>query len=117
MESKLIAKYEVDGYPCTIIRGTLGALLGYVDVPAGHPWYGLATWAEELEDMISADVHGGVTYSAAHGDGWRVGFDCAHHGDHVPGLNRTPHSWETYRDEAFVRREIDSLVRQAKEVA
>lgn len=59
-----------------------------------------------------------MTYAAQHGDAWRVGFDCAHLGDHVPGLSMPP--WgalDVYRDEAYVRREIDSLVRQAQQAA
>lgn len=44
-------------------------------------------------------------------DVWWVGFDCAHLGDLVPGLN--PSSGDVYRDEEYVRQEIKGLVSQA----
>jgi hypothetical protein len=36
------------GYPCLIVRGSMGALCGYVGLPPGHPLHGKPyTHAEE----------------------------------------------------------------------
>lgn len=43
-------------------------------------------------------------------DVWWVGFDCAHLYDLVPA---TPRPGDVYRDEQYVRRELEGLARQA----
>lgn len=50
-----VESFEAFGYRCTIRRNNImgGALLGYIDVPQGHPWHG-----HRLDDDL---VHGGVT--------------------------------------------------------
>lgn len=128
---------EATGLDCLIVRNALSALCGYVGVPPGHPWHGLDY------EQVAADVHGGLTYSdrcqedKEHGichvpepgrpeEIWWLGFDCAHLGDLVPGmesvyrdagvyqrLTRT----HVYRDVAYVRDECTSLARQATEAA
>lgn len=49
-------EFEHAGYACSIRRSRLGALLGYVAVPLGHPWH------DNHYDCIEADVHGGLTF-------------------------------------------------------
>jgi hypothetical protein len=56
----------------------LGARCGYIRVPEGHPWY------EKSFMDIDVEVHGGLTFSGFSeilGDGFWVGFDCAHASD------------------------------------
>jgi hypothetical protein len=91
--------FESSGYVCTMKRNPeTGVWCGYVAVPAGHPWYGLArtesvTPVVELEftartgpfDLLgeaftpkrpvgqigltlAVDVHGGVTYAGKPSD-------------------------------------------------
>lgn len=94
------------GFPCLIQRTVnLGTLCGYVDLPPGHPWLHLDC------DAIPARVHGGVTYAELEGENYRIGFDCAHAGDHVPNKFNT-HG--TYRTIAYVRAQLRSLAEQAR---
>jgi len=44
---------------------------------------------------------------------WWVGFDCAHLGDVIPGLGLQDDG--VYRDESYVRAELENLARQAAE--
>lgn len=46
---------------------------------------------------------------------WWVGFDCAHEGDFIPGAHTSLTG--VYRDEAFVREELDKLATQAAQAA
>jgi len=119
------------GYDCLMKRHPDSLhWCGYVAVPSGHPWHGKG-W-----DDVPAYVHGGITYcdkcdgdpvngvchipTADGDDAWWIGFDCAHAGDLSPG-NRWAWSIriqsETYKDADYVRREVLSLARQAKEAA
>ncbi|KKL48060.1 hypothetical protein LCGC14_2329350 [marine sediment metagenome] len=129
-----VAFYVAGDFPCSIWKhDSLGHLCGYIGVPKLHPWHGLNY------DDIPADVHGGLTHTGSEkvllkpkwidghkeyeeiirdnafphdtgGDTWWMGFDCAHLGDLVPG---SPSPGDVYRDEDYVRGEIESLVRQA----
>ncbi|MDG3006418.1 hypothetical protein [Paludisphaera mucosa] len=125
------------GYPCLIVRNRLGALCGYVGVPKEHPHFG------KDYDRPHVEVHGGLTFAdtcqpsddESHGichktEGddhvWWFGFDCAHGWDYVPGMavyrGETGHSGffsehETYRNLAYVTREVESLARQLKAIA
>ncbi len=107
---------ESTGLDCMINRGPMGSLCGYVGVPEGHPFFGKG-YSECLEhgsDCDSSwehkttgdvDVHGGLTYAGACGEGedpakgichipqpgrpdhvWWFGFDCAHAWDLVPSM-------------------------------
>ena len=69
-------------YKCRIRRNPqLLHLCGYVSVPKSHPAYG------KPYDEPDLKVHGGLTYSDDHADGfWYFGFDCGHAGDLVPGV-------------------------------
>lgn len=65
---------------------------GYVGLPLGHPLYGMTL--DDVEDL--ADVHGGISWAdyslpGREPDGnWWIGFDTAHHGDMVPGIDKLP---------------------------
>jgi hypothetical protein len=67
-----------EGIVYKVLMNPHGFRCGYVRVPEGHPWYG-----KSYSD-IDVDVHGGLTFSdfsETLGDGFWVGFDCAHAGD------------------------------------
>lgn len=119
------------GLPCLIVRNHSGALCGYVGVVEGHPWFG-----KDYDD-IDATVHGGLSFAdlcAVDGDDTKhichvpdegephrlywFGFDCAHAWDLAPAyrsLLYMERGDESYRDLAYVRREIQGLARQAIE--
>ncbi len=128
-------EFEAHGFPALIVRQMKsGHLCGYVGVPPGHPWHGKG-WSDGLD----IDVHGGITYARkCEGDVchipkpgepediWWLGFDCAHANDFRPAdeaymasLGIDAHAfglgeYETYKDIAYVRSEIESLALQAK---
>lgn len=104
---------EATGYPCLIVRNRMGALCGYVGVPAGHRFHGVgyddvrAGDSETYDDANYPPAHGGLTFSnkchegvpEAEGichvpgpgepdDPWWLGFDTAHGGDLIPGMAR-----------------------------
>lgn len=132
------------GLVCLIHRNPLGALCGYVGVPASHPYYGKDYEAPNVE------VHGGLTYAdkcmeerpnEPEGFGvchvvepfenanvWWFGFDCAHFMDFIPGMYTAEmrsaglgsvarDSREVYRDVSYVRREVTDLARQLAELS
>jgi hypothetical protein len=111
------------GVPCLMVRARLGMWCGYAAVEPGHRWYQLDY------DSVGADVHGGLTYADfCQADGgpichvaqpgepervWWLGFDCAHVGDVVPSMLRHGRDWaDSYRDEAYVRLEVEKLADQ-----
>lgn len=129
--------WEYLGFPCLINRNPhTGHLCGYVGVPKGHPLHG-KSYDDVPYEQVS--VHGGLTYTegcqgdpekdichvAEDGDHvWWLGFDCAHNGDIVPAMkmlyepggplahrSRDDHG-EVYRDEDYVRAEVESLAKQ-----
>lgn len=103
--------FNYKGFDCEILRiSQLGHLCGYVDLPKSHPLFAIDY---DQEKIYSLNVHGGITYAAENGEKWRIGFDCAHAGDLVPGLDRIL-DYETYRDMNYVEREIKKLVDQIK---
>jgi len=102
--------WEAHGLKCAMRRNATGAWCGYVGVPVDHPHYGVDYY------NLPFDVHGGLTYGAAGaiwlGEGlYWFGFDCAHWGDYCPGL---PPAFRmgTYRDEAYVTSQTESLAQQ-----
>lgn len=139
-------EFKYKGYDCLIQRvgrfhdefadDYLGHLCGYVALPKSHPYYG------KNYDDIPIEVHGGLTYARAcqgkichvpsegeSDDVWWVGFDCAHAGDLIPGIQkmREPVGLfydidqkyaylnlpeDVYRDIEFVRNEIEDMVDQ-----
>lgn len=128
---------EATGLPCLIVRNW-GAWCGYVGVSRGHPLYGASYDDDRAEDI---DVHGGLTFAGpcrpgneTHAichkvepgeddDVWWLGFDCNQCGDFDPdmargrgrGLFRTPCEDETYRDIAYVTKEVQKLAAQLVE--
>lgn len=138
---------EATGLDCLIVRNRLGALCGYVGVPSGHPAHGqdydkVRVNQRDPDDEWSdwPDVHGGLTYAASCDEGapedrgichvplegrpvdvWWLGFDCAHSGDIVPGMDATSRALghpplrcgdERYCTVEYVRRECESLAHQ-----
>jgi len=114
-------QWDHAGFDCLIVRGPSGALCGYVGVPPGHPAY------EKDYDTVEASVHGGLTFAdfcqedqehgICHVGGltekpWWLGFDCAHAGDHSPAFHFSIAGYETYRDLAYVKTEVEALARQ-----
>lgn len=114
------------GLPCLLVRNPVGALCGYVGVPAGHPWHGLGY---DNDDLYDVEVHGGLTYSGRCAGGichvvepdedddvWWLGFDAAHSGDLCPSmLQHFPHRpSETYRDQEYMERWCARLARQVR---
>jgi len=104
---------KTTGYFCAIRRSPLGSLCGYVFLPKTHPAY-LGTY-----DYIDVEVHGGLTYGQESGKFFKVGFDCAHFEDFVPGfaalspeITRGCHYWNWQE----VKLEVESLAQQLKEI-
>ena len=135
---------EATGLPCLVVRHPrLGHLCGYVGVAPGHPLHGQPYQAIEAD----IEVYGGLTYSEGceagepeaeaichvpgpgePGDVHWFGFDCAHAGDHTPGLHRTDYPGEigrllkltrhdTYRALAYVKAECARLAKQLLEAS
>ncbi len=109
---------------CLILRDpSMLHLCGYVDLPKEVPIYGKSS------DEIRVYAHGGINWSEKTEDGfWRIGFDCMHGNDLVPGhifhldendpltfAFRNMHSNDTYRDMEFVETNLISLVDQIDE--
>jgi len=116
-------EFEHAGLKCLILRHTeLGHLCGYIAISREHLCYGRDHDHIPYDDLFPVEVHGGLTFSReGHGDTrqkgyWWLGFDCAHWGDLVPQivelLDREPHEFETYRNFAYVRREVKELAYQ-----
>ena len=110
-------EFEHAGLKCLILRHSeLKHLCGYVALVKGHSEYG------KHYDEIVANPHGGLTF-AQEGNGlkweegyWWVGFDCAHAGDLVPGVELLPLSTPLiYRDLTYVRAGVKSLAEQLAE--
>jgi hypothetical protein len=99
------ATFIEHGYWCEIKRHKMmGTLCGYVLVGRHHPY------ANTGYD-VPLEVHGGVTFN----DGVRIGFDCAHAGDLVPGRDLA-HSDDVYRNMAYVKAECKRLAEQLRAV-
>jgi hypothetical protein len=130
-------QHETDGCSWMTEAGLLGAIIrhpsfgnlnGYVAVPESHPLYGKAY------DALDVMVHGGLTFGGqatnsayfrqALGDvgpGWHwFGFDCAHGFDYCPAMAVRERrigiplidDETSYKDEPYVRREVESLAAQ-----
>lgn len=132
---------ETTGLDCMIVRNSVGALCGYVDVGPDHPWHkvdysacleGCGEGYCSHDPGSRVDVHGGLTFSdlcqpseqgpeygvchiAQPGRPdpvWWFGFDCAHSWDLAPRMGRSG----GYRDLGYVRAEVAALARQLKAV-
>lgn len=131
--------YVLDGIACSIWKHDMGHLCGYIGLPPSHPWHGKEyddieadvhgglTFAESETEcrrpLHPIDWEKGPEWELVekptpypHDTGlglWWIGFDCAHLRDLVPGLS-VHDLRDTYKDEAYVRKEIEGLVRQAR---
>lgn len=128
------------GLDCLIVRNGLGgkgALCGYVGVPDGHPWHGKGYDDCKRADGEYVEVHGGLTFASGcsengkichsiEKDGkiasdhvWWLGFDCAHAGDYIPGMDCNSRyrslddGYSVYRNIVYVENECRSLAKQA----
>jgi len=88
-------------------------------VPAGFPsMKPLVSMYErklEEEEKEKAGTSKGFPYETGL-DVWWIGFDCAHSGDAIPGIESS-NEWGVYRDESYVHNEISGLVQQATQIA
>ena len=122
-EQKDLEDFHIGKYRCIIMQQETGHLCGYVDLPKGHP---VADY-EDYEDFWDSDiqVHGGITYMENYlhdsanneREGNWIGFDCAHAGDRIPAYSDmyiTKH--DTFKNRNYVRKELDKLVKQLKEL-
>lgn len=110
-------EFEHAGYRCLILRTPeLRHLCGYVSVPEGHPAFGKG------DSDLDVEVHGGVTFSSTDvgghdAEGWWIGFDCAHFGDHCPGMRTRTGENDQYRTIHYVKAETMSLADQLRKMA
>ncbi len=134
---RLAWKYR--GYNCLLLRNPeLWTLCGYVQVPVGHPYcHRRGGKNKRLSDLLPIRVHGGLTYTGGYPDFdgtkskknelW-IGFDCGHADDLMPLssvmhalLNKHgPKKWmpgSTYKDVAFVQKQVNGLVNQLISIA
>lgn len=105
--------FVAHGYWCEIKRTGMGNLNGYVLIGRTHPY-----WMQEGIDLA---VHGGITFE----DGVKLGFDCAHAGDLVPGRVRYSYGFKDYREQqvpdvyrnwSFVTHQLTQLAAQLREI-
>lgn len=111
------------GYRCAMILSPLGTPNGYVCIHRPHPYWGLG-----YDDVPDISVHGGLTFAdyrvyvsemePREGEWW-LGFDVLHAGDawSISDSGRTVSMPGEVRDEAYVRKECESLAAQLAEVA
>ncbi|MFN0604436.1 hypothetical protein [Facklamia hominis] len=103
------------GYTGIIRIANMEILCGYVVVPQYHPYFEKSLYNFDDTSLLELEVHGGVTFADyIDKDIYAIGFDCAHAGDYTPklGVDLFPQTW---KDEAFVRNEIEHLAEQLKE--
>ncbi|MBO0887470.1 hypothetical protein J2P12_00055 [Candidatus Bathyarchaeota archaeon] len=80
---KVEREWKAFGFACAVVMGReAGSRCGYVRVPPSHPAHG------KNYDDVDVSVHGGLTFAELEpcvehedGQGWWLGFDCAHSGD------------------------------------
>lgn len=113
----VLAQGSVGGFEYLVRHNGIGYRCGYVCIPKGHPWHGIDY------DKITAEAHGGLTYSERGTDGsWWVGFDCAHCFD-APDASLYPKSARyglargEIRTTEYVRQQCIALCEQAAAVA
>lgn len=118
-------EFKHAGLQCLLSRNShMGNWCAYVGVPKGHPAHG----KDYNDDAISGiEIHGGLTYSEhcfanichvteGEDDLYWFGFDCAHVGDFVPGLER---AFRKYSPDIFrgAYRDVPYVVEQTKALA
>lgn len=132
-------EFHYKGYFCEIHRHELGHLCGYVYIPVfqgpmtqkvmayliDHPLTDGFDYTN-FEEYFDLHVHGGVTHGdiieEEKGALIKIGFDCAHSGDLIPGMKTTlgqirwgegsmDHLFrDVYRNIAYVEKEIKEMV-------
>ena len=123
------------GYKYIVAHAPIGFRVGYVQIPKGHPWFGVeyvVGWGDDAP-LMNPNVHGGVTFSERgvdenrmELDEWWIGFDCGHAGDAVdvelqdPEYGASVLDFELFTDgvvrsTGYVQRECFSLILQAVE--
>lgn len=110
-------EFQYRGYQCLIRRNpSLKTLCGYVAIPKDSKFYNVND-----DDAIcdSLQVWGGITFAGKISKtdaNFYLGFDCAHWGDYVPGMEDlvqfTVDDSKDYKDIAFVKNELRKLVKQ-----
>jgi hypothetical protein len=112
--------FTISNFKCKIKRNHYKALCGYVSLPQGHKLVGESYNSKVLENIR---VHGGLTYSGYVDGSWTLGFDCAHGGDYVPGLEELTQyglgHWQdpnTYKTIDYVKEQLINLVRQLSNI-
>ena len=98
-----------NGYEAQV-RKAAGHWNGYVELPLGHPCYGMDY--DEIHDTYdNVRVHGGLTYAWRHAnDKWVIGFDTFHYWDGEEGQ-------PNYRTQEYVMEECENLATQMEQIA
>ena len=116
LKEKDVKEFMANGYKCIVKRHkTMKHLCGYVHITKSHKLYGIGY--SNLYDMnIDIEVHGGLTYAEKENEDWVFGFDCAHLGDLVPGMEEYGiiQEEEIYRNMEYVEHETRHLANQLK---
>ena len=109
-DCEIISVFNYGGYQCLIKQMPMGQYCGYVDLPKSSRFYG-----EDYDD-IPIEVHGGITFGAAIGGYYRIGFDCAHAEDYIPGmadlsgLTAEGHHWTPAEVKDEIKAMVDQLI-------
>lgn len=118
----ILSEGEHLGFAWLVVHNGIGYRCGYIRLPKGHPWHG------KDYDGVSAEVHGGLTFSepdtpcekGGPDDAWWIGFDCCHLWDKMDESlpNRHPVGYRiggegTIKTTAYVEAECRSLCEQA----
>ena len=108
---------DLTGYPCVVMRSTMGHLCGYVGVSNGHPAFRLE---EEALEVLGVSAHGGLTFADYRGLSsplWWIGFDCGHYGDFVPQIGALLGQDGPGSDDPNTYRTIDYVEKQCTDLA
>ncbi len=102
------------GYTGIIRITDLDTLCGYVVLPQDQAFFEKILYSFDDRLPFQLDVHGGVTFAGYLDKGtYAIGFDCHHIDDYIPGLDIGPCP-QAWKNEAFVRYEIEHLANQLK---
>ncbi len=102
------------GYTGIIRITDLGTLCGFVVLPQDQVFFEKILYSFDDRLPFQLDVHGGVNFAGYLDKGtYAIGFDCHHVDDYIPGLDIGPCP-QAWKNEAFVRYEIERLANQLK---
>lgn len=79
VEEPDLVEFTHNGVDCKIMRHSNGFLCGYIKLHNG------CEYVDKSFEDIPIEAHGELTYSSQLGDGFWIGFDCAHFNDCIPG--------------------------------